>query len=452
MGLLVKFRERELLLKSKVIEDYPNLLNYLETTPNLKESDYNMLSENMRLFFRSIYPNVLSQAIKEWVPDPEHPVDELDEAEKIHCQICNHKIKYICHILNLLNKNRLVIGTECVKHFGIDKEANLKKLFEQMRKLKKLERLNELVPEISEELDHWNQELSKYPLLIPSTLENPYILLGKEIKILYEDFLNNKYSKEEELRISKQMSDILDKQNNMLQQMKAYCKFNENNILIPTRSMVNSLIRSNTNQVIDWLKEDGRITERTLYKIENEELIGRFLPIVTNTLDRNNIKNFRLGVTNNGSRLMYNYNLVTNDSIILSCPHKDFVLEFGEIFFSNGFLKVSISKLVSISTVCSEDSVAKLTWIINKDLKEKGYLAEIHSYDIEFEEVIIRDIRLNQFIIRKLWPIINKGLEYVFGLNLDLDNLNGFLIDEGFKRYERKFINELIEDRNRNVL
>ncbi|MDI6600233.1 MAG: hypothetical protein QME46_00440 [Thermoanaerobacteraceae bacterium] len=54
MGKLVKFRERKLLMFSKIIEDYPLLIEFLETESDMDESELETLPNEMQLFFRNI--------------------------------------------------------------------------------------------------------------------------------------------------------------------------------------------------------------------------------------------------------------------------------------------------------------------------------------------------------------------------------------------------------------
>lgn len=77
---------------------------------------------------------------------------------------------------------------------------------------------------------------------------------------------------------------------------------------------------------------------------------------------------------------------------------------------------------------------------------------EIYSYDLEFDEVILKETHVNNYIMRKLSPVIKKSLEYIYRLNTNFNNYFDYLKDKNYKRVSHSFIKEILEERNRSIL
>ncbi len=69
MALLVTKRDRNILLGSRIINDYPIIIKFIKTIPNLQDKELHLLDEETKRFFKNIYRKVLNQASKEWVVD-----------------------------------------------------------------------------------------------------------------------------------------------------------------------------------------------------------------------------------------------------------------------------------------------------------------------------------------------------------------------------------------------
>lgn len=129
--LLVTRRSRTLLLNSETIKDYNEAYTFIRENSNLKDDELNLQTEYIQNFFNNLYDKILKQAVEEWTPDSDEPVYILDDDNKIPCQLCNIPIKNVCNISNKINNKKLTIGTECLKHFGMDMDISVEELLKK---------------------------------------------------------------------------------------------------------------------------------------------------------------------------------------------------------------------------------------------------------------------------------------------------------------------------------
>lgn len=60
MALLVTKRDRNILLGSRIINDYPIIIKFIKTIPNLQDKELYLLDEETKRFFKNIYSKVLN--------------------------------------------------------------------------------------------------------------------------------------------------------------------------------------------------------------------------------------------------------------------------------------------------------------------------------------------------------------------------------------------------------
>lgn len=449
MGKLVKFRERKLLMFSKIIEDYPQLMELLETKSDMDESELETLPYEMQLFFKNnIYKKVLKQAVAEWTADTQHPIDILDDDKKIRCQLCNHKIKYVCYIVNKLNNKRLEIGTECVKHFGMELDVPIEKLFKERIRTKRLEELNRFIPNIEMILDNWKSEIDGFPILIPLSIKNPYFKLGDEANKLFEDYLNstNDISESEKKEFIDKMKSILEQKQKMLNKINEYVLKNVQDPFIPKKEIIDWLKRNNRMRALEWLEEDGRIELRTIFRIEEPNfmkfLVGEMNAILS-----------PIGIHVEGIDENYKgsgYILVSqkNPRIKLFCRHHDFMIKYGGLILGKEIEEeLSLKEILKISSVYKEDSVEAAIDVLTFLTKKSDIEFKTCYYD--FDEVIVYEHSSKKYIIIKLSRLIENFIDLIFGMgDKTVDDLIAFIKSHS-QRYSYDDIKELHNDRRK---
>lgn len=112
---IVKLKERNLLIKSDVIERYPDFKNLLmkhkTVSEQMVEDCVDMDKTTQALLQTSAFQEIYNAAKSEWVAEINHDIDDK------RCMLCNHKNNQIFYIRNTKNGESLNVGSECVKYF-----------------------------------------------------------------------------------------------------------------------------------------------------------------------------------------------------------------------------------------------------------------------------------------------------------------------------------------------
>jgi len=169
---------RNFLMHSEITKGYYWLMQLLvqhtEVTIELIET---MPPEKQR-FFDSMLAEFVKTAVTEWEKDKSNPVEDMGpdavpECRKtwIMCSLCNVPVRFIYHIVNKINGNKMIICAECVQRFGFLHEEEMKKLEKDASRNLYYHALNRKCPGISRLVtNEWNHYLDRYYYVIPLML------------------------------------------------------------------------------------------------------------------------------------------------------------------------------------------------------------------------------------------------------------------------------------------
>lgn len=414
-GKLVKLRERMLLLNSKTIEDYPWLYQFLEENPNIKESELATLPPDTQNFFNNMFKLILKQASEEWTSRDGFPVDVLDGDERIPCELCHTPIKYICYITNEVNGKELVVGSECVTHFGMDLGKPPAQLFKERIRTKRLEKLNTEFPGIGKIINSWNQTLEEYAILIPEKLEKPYLELGSHTSNLYQNYLDGKEAESDQQEIFDTFKGFLRDREKSLVNIENYVKDNISKKFIPTKDIVIWLTREGRREAIEWLKEDGLITWRTAHRIEEPTFMNLLVPEFNSAIKTFEVKIEKVDLDFRGKRGYVIQPLQTNE-YKLFCKHSDLVINYGGLIFGQELVSpFSIGSLFNIGVTYDEKSIDIVVSNLSRICKGSGIGFKEH--DIEFNEIVIFENSSGKYVILKLKDFAEQFKKLAFGLD-----------------------------------
>lgn len=449
MGKLVVYRERQLITNSKVINDYPQLLRFIKNTPEMDERELYTLENEMQLFFKNIYDKVKKQAILEWNIDISHPIDILEDKHKIRCQLCNHKIKNVCYIINRMNGKRLKVGTECVKHFGIDKSVSIQKLLEERMRIKRLEDLDKEFPGIESKIDQWLSIVDNQPIFIKNDIKYKYIKLGEKASQLLQYYCEKNLSIPEKRNISEKFHNIFIQRNKEINKIKAYVEKNKNNKLIPSKQIIDSLRRRNQLQALKWLEEDGMIKGRTMFRITDEKFIKSLIIDFNKYLIRFNcrIKGVGTNKGNMGYIIIYN----KNKDIKLFCNYRDFCIQYcGLITNEEIYTPLNFNEILKISSIYGEQSIEYSIEILQSYLNNYGIIFDEVYY--EYDDAILYDkIKNNGFFI-KLSDLLQRYKYLIFKIDNMTQNLYQYILSQSKTRYSKQDIEYMKRRRKKDIL
>lgn len=414
--LLVTKKERMLLLNSEVLKDYPAARKFIMDNPNVKDDDLKYLPVDLRRFFQTLYNKVLKQASQEWQADSEDAIYILDDNEKMKCQLCNHDIKNVCEISNRLNGKKLVVGTECVKHFGMNSDFSIEETLEQKRKIKKLEYLFKYLPNIEKDIDNWYNKLEKYPIMIIDELEMPYIKLGERLKKIYNDYLNDKNNN----KYIEQMKNLYDECDKIIKKINTYVNENSDKEFIATRQIEKWLIINDKHDIISHIKKTGVIDWKAAIQIEEPNFINYIIKKFNNYFKSQNIK-LKILKFIQGKGLVIEVYYKYKIHVLVS--YNEFMMFYGGVLFKQENIEpFDIKSIINKNLIYGDDSVALIISLINNKSKIFGIYIKDLENDIDYSQ---RDMFLyikdeDSYVMPKIDQVVKKFK----GIALDIDNIS----------------------------
>lgn len=359
MGRLLKEKDINLLINSRIINDHPELQSFIKETPTWDDRKLEELDKDIVLYFKNIHPKVESQVSKEWAVDLRSV--EYFEGDTKSCELCGHRpIKNICVIENKFTKKRLKVGTECVKHFEISKDVNIEELIRESKKIKRLAKINSIYPGIEKEINNWDLFLDKQDILVKREVRKEYVSLGEKAKKILKEYIDDRTTKTRQDEIIEEMDKILKSREVEIEKIKNYVNNNKNKLLIPSRELINRLKASNKWDVVRMLKNDGIIRHRTLFRVEDEEFSKSLVDLYNkriNDFDFNidEVVTFR-------NKVGYKITYKKKNKIKLFCSHNDLCFHYYNFITGDEGDNISFKGLIEISKVYGNSSVESVLY------------------------------------------------------------------------------------------
>lgn len=449
IGKLVIYRDRQLICNSSIIEDYPMLIEFFKNTPDMDERELHMLSKDIQLFFKNIFSKVKVDATSEWDIDYSHPIDILDDKNKIRCELCNHKIKNVCYIINKITGRKLRVGTECVKYFGMDRNISIEKLLEERLKTKRLETLNKNFPGIQSKISKWNLFIDMQPIFIKNQVKNKYIQLGEKALELFNNFCEKNLNKEKRKLIIENLRSIFMEQQHELESINRYVFENKDNKFIPKKEIVQLLKRNNEVQTLKWLEEDGIIKGRTMFRITAEQFVKSLIPDFNYYLKRIkcSIENSELRKGKMGYIINYN----KNNSIKLFIPYSEFCIQYGGLITNESIdTALTFEEILKMGSIYGEESIENVIGIFELALDKYNIVFDYIYY--EFDDVIVYEKRTKRYFLTNLSNLLEKFKFLAFKLgNTNKKELYDFIMSQASMKYNEGDIKDLKKKRDRSA-
>lgn len=451
--LLVLLKERILLLNSQIFDEisgeYSWLADFLEQNPKAKTTDLHDFDEEVQNFFKYRYNSIITQAAAEWASHSGQPVDIRDKDEMFECELCHHKpIMYVCCIVNKLNDKELNVGTECVKHFDMKLGKDIRLLFKGMKKVRRTNRLERVIPGIDRTIFGWEGELEGFPLLIPLSLESSWLKLGERANKLYMDFLEEEIGSIKDQEYFDELQLILEQKKSRLKDIQEYVEKNKDAKFVPGKEIINWVKRaakSKDDNLLGWLKEDGRVKWRTAFRIGEPNYLKSLISDFNGHMK--SIGCYIEKMDNHKGSDGYIIN-VKSKQIMLFTRYREFILDFGGLLFGEKLEKpLDLKNLMLTGTVYGENSVNKIVTNLEKRVDERGY--RLYKLEHEYNELILQQKNTDYYVIENLDQFVEKFKLLSLGLNEgDTVEFDGyFKILVGKKKSSKEDLDYLLAQR-----
>lgn len=453
-GRILLQKECALLSKSEITKNYPIVSQFIKETPNLKWENLDQLETKARLFFEDVdnIKDIILIAKNEWEQDKRRKPEEVNRSLHKKCQLCGHApIMTVCYINNIKTKESLEVGSECVNHFHLIDEADLKEQLKNVRKFSRRQELQKSIPDLHSKIQTWNKFIDSLPKYTTQEWEKRYIELGQLIRSRYDKYLSQKkLNALEASRLINEINNLLSEAILLKDQMINYCESNNDNKLIPHRSVLKFLSNMNGkeyhgipnfyNQAEKWLIESGYITRQVFPRLNDKNLMNIFEREVRLLFD---VSSFKLLSISQGGYVFCFRNRFNGLKMIID--HYTLMKKYGQEILSNTISdKEDIPFFINNAHVNKD--VASYREIISHVLNVIDRRLEIETFHMGFNELYIKNANATAIFLLPLENTVEKYKNYLLMNWYDLSEDDRYAEKKQFIRLgERLSYQEYLE-------
>lgn len=432
-------KERNLIINSQVIEDHVWLKDLLESNLSLSIDE---VEEKNKTDFQYVVPYILKQCGEEWKGDESvlHPIEDLGDGRR-PCGLCGRGNRYIYYIQNRLNGTKLNVGGDCVEDFvdmDLLREGNSRgQLLRKAKELRRRGLINQRFPGIQGRIDTWLNRVTRYDIVLPTYLEEPYLSEGNKLQELHNTYLRN----EEDESYLDQMEDILNKENDYIRYFDEYQLLNHDNSFIVTKKIMTWLENRHDRKTMDILKESGIISNDTIPFIWESSFIEKNIKMIEALFNNTQFDLIIIDYDNEGFILKKEPSQIT-----LILKFEKFFTNFGErIIGGTTRAAFSESNITKLSFLSGDNSA----YIFKDELEfllEKWDIGiDATDDEISYNQVYLFDRRTQLYVLSNFNELVMEAKGLVLGLdNFDKQKFEGFVKGKEGKRISGK---ELAENR-----
>ncbi|HII4442050.1 hypothetical protein [Clostridium perfringens] len=418
MGKAIHEKDLRLLKICNVTKDYPILIDVIENHPDIHLEDLKELSDEHVRFFDNMYSTVRIQAFREWTGSIKEDIKIYKESDNKVCYICNHTLKFACTIHNKITGEKIDIGRDCNKHFGIYEEKDIEDILRQQQKLVKRDKLDKKFPGLMNIIKNWRNIDINEELYIFYSIKERYLYIGEKIAELNKEYLEKNITITREDEILKDIEVLLIESKIEKEKINKFIKENKGSMLFPTKKMVDSLKANGDDTGVEELEKNGIITVETLHRFRDEEFCKRLIVPLNNELSKLNIKISSFKRHNRD--LGYYLILERKEDCKLFCKYEDLCVLYGNKLTDNDnnlSEEVTENDIIKESELIDEYSIEYGLQMIGNIVYDKGIELEeyFHSYEDVIWKVKKKDSKkVEYYLLTKIKSIKNILKEVLF--------------------------------------
>ena len=451
---LVTKEQINLLVNSECVKRYHNLYVLLKLYKSINKAIYlndikhlsNSDNETFSILLYSL-KEIIDEASKEWKQGG------FIGTEYNTCQLCgSNKLTLNYKILNIINKNQMIIGSRCINKFPLINTNNMN-IRDEIKRAKKIDRINKLNNKYENILDiiqSWKTFYKEFPIILPKQFDDSFAKLYIKSQNFYNNFVDGKLNLSDIEIFNTYMSEFSMLKSDA-EQFYNNNKLNKYICDTPIIQWINK--QKNRNYIKNKIMINGGIINYSIARdIYSLDFINKFKKEI---IDYFETSGFEVSKITDDSILL-KYRTYENIKINLTLSLKEFTLKFSDIFFNklknntSGFI---ISKFKFLWTL---DNLENYMYILNNRIKSTGYY---------FSTVFRQGILINLIRIEKEKQFLElNGDKFLDIIKIYLDkeptfikkNLSIYLSSENNwkdKKYDKQYDKKDILDamRNQNV-
>lgn len=442
---LISQKEAIILLKSKAIDNFPNLKCLLENHPKITESIINSEEvdiETKRLISTKAHIEIYLEARKEWIAMSDYDIGVT------HCSLCHRKNHQIYYIKNTLNGNILNVGSDCIRHFpNLKNEENIdiKDIINRDKKIRirvtRREKLKEKFSDLNSRLAHYKSIVNNSPYLVNYDIFSKLELYLSKIRDLQSKYLDGKGT-DEYLEL---ISDYLKKLEYLLnEKLATYNKTLAGNRFACTKGIYNWLKNNGRNNIINKIREQNSIiTKDTISYIASIPFIDGLINDYKEILS-DNLKSISIDKKGNDlhQKIYVKFNNKFFNDFYFCCTPEEFMKNIGDLIFCESLPtnKTQPGFLLNIFSIEeNEMSVLLLFSKLNRLLSGYQFLCNYEKNYFNLGKIYIVNRTINKIVeIRSIDSITKHLLKY-----FHTDNYTFLCENNYLKRLKWKVIDDI---------
>lgn len=419
-------KEIRKLLHSNITSEYKWFRNFLlqHKKSTISDGTLQSLVPEKQQFIRDMYRHLIKQAGLEWEPSPEAPVEDMsDDSRKWkRCALCKRPNRYIFYIRNKITNKVINVGSECIKEFS-DINIPAHQLIEGLKKIERLSKLLKHFSNLDLLISRWSEVLDTSEILIPENLEDKYLIIGAELKILHDKYLDKKSDD----TIFSQISELLKDREEILERIEEYVTKNKQNEFVVTRDVIWSLLKSpNGQKTLQMLKRTGYFDWSTVHRVDQEiTFMNMIVSKLKGYLDKYDIRIMKVQTEQRG----YTYRTINDLSLFIL--HSELLLSVGGVLFGETIDDVSTTSIIKQSVVKTRSALRRFAEVLQVQMASTNKM-EVFLINSEFNEIVFHNVKTKGYVLENLDQLINK-----FKLDIAFDG-NIIAIEEYLQNPSRK--------------
>lgn len=449
--LFLREKERNLIIHSKIIGDYPDVKHMLELEEKIDKNIADKYLKGKFKYNELFFKKLLKEATAEWNIDLHYKHNNDNNDKKIVCQLCGYiGIEDVRRIVNQFNGNAFILGSTCVKDFEFKNKGELLKIEKEQAKMRRLTQLDQETG-VNEILINWKSIYKNAPILIPCRYKQKLSLLVEKLEEQCDI-----YTKTTNVAINEQDEEVIATVNNLIIEVQHQYKAIDNyleqtsqslDVSIAKKYLVDYLYR-NQVELFNELEFSGEITWRIATRIKSYEWLKEIITPLNQRL-----RNYKIKVISIDNQNKYIFQYKHFGAYLVSTSGS-FLSELGGLMFkakegcSEELIEPDVEYLIKNAVIhANETSVESILYSIPSHVIK----ANVEEYYLEFNEVFFEPYQERGYRCVPIQEIFKLYKGYMLNnkINEFYNNMNR-LIHTG-KLYSVSDYKELSRRRNRSM-
>lgn len=411
-SIIISKPQRELFIRSKIDAEQAWLLDILkkdefEKVYRTDFEDLDVFNASQVNFIKNVFKKYTETISEQW-----YRASEMIERDDAICELCGKKhAKWMYYIVNKSTCEKMIVGSNCITEFkGVDlilgKYAGVQEFNraqkKKMEELRRIEAFTAKFGNVNQMLSEWDGEHERRSYEISATLHEQYTECLKGMKKIFSRIQkklgNQDYLEFEALMESRK---VIAEEIHMFEQW-----LDDQSYKCPKYLSI-ALIKSGKAEIVQAIRNNnGLISERTITEITEERYIQSYFEDMKTLFSKTKIT--LSSFDSNYVSLLYN-NRAKRITLEMRMPLREFTRNFAPMMFDENAI-IEEQKILEKAEVVGENSLSKLTWLLEKSIGGSQYRILERNEDLYLQRedgMYANRTNVSVFVDKKKWHLIN---------------------------------------------